>query len=142
MKKINQFYLDLYQDLSKHIKKELSKYNPTFAIETSKNTSFPFILFLEKNNVIHSENLSFQEQKRILTYDIEIYSTDIMVGNQPRNKTLIVHEIASIIAEYLEYNRFNVFMNATIPNEDKNISRKLIRFSVVYDVETNTKYRK
>lgn len=142
MEMLNQYYLDLYKELNQYIKKHLSKYQPTFSIENSKTSSFPFILMIEKNNVIQSENLNFQEQKRIFTYDIEIYSTDIVIEGKTKNKTLIVHEIASIIASYLEYQRFNVYLNATIPNEDKNIARKLIRFSVVVDVETKKRYRK
>ena len=94
-------------------------------------SNFPTIIFKEANNV---DNLSLMALNRMeygddLTYQVEIYTKDVILGNTTYHSRVVINELKDLTAKFFKYCGFQREGSTRGEYTDINVKRQTMLFS-------------
>ena len=125
--------LEVYNKIFNILKQFLadeSQYNPIVTKqELRQSDKFPLVVITEEDNAYLTGTTRFEETKSRVEYEINVYATDMKVGNQIVAKQEIARELVGLIDNVMSYNLRMIRRSCRpTPNLDKNIYRITIRY--------------
>lgn len=125
--------LDIYNSLYKQYKEyinEKSSFAPKILKKTPQSlTYFPTILMKETTNTSDGSTLNKQEFVDNLSYTIEIYTKDNVVGNTRYASDVVMRDLQYHTFEFFKNMKFNRDVCTNAEYIDRNVDRKIIIFS-------------
>lgn len=105
-------------------------------------SDFPVVIIEEIDDGLKEETLSYGQQKFKKTYEINIYTTDKVVGANKKARQEIAKELSGLANNVFDIHYgFNRKSRRPVGNIDKDVFRLYMRFDAVID--SNKKiYRK
>ena len=97
-------YEKIYQILKKFLQEE-SLYNPKVSkLPQMQSDRFPLVVITEEDNSISLATTRFEETRSKVDYEINIYTTDIIVNDKKVSKLEVAKELKKLIDNVMNCN--------------------------------------